>query len=96
MCESPKQAVDIEMVVIVCILHDMGLARCTPETLQGLSPDQRFEVDGANVARDFVGLFGRKSMGTMEKGWGEKSIRINGRTVKSQNRYFWVWMLWVT
>ncbi|KAJ5370318.1 uncharacterized protein N7496_006410 [Penicillium cataractarum] len=41
---------NLEMVFISCILHDMGWAN-TPELL---SNDKRFEVDGANIARDFL------------------------------------------
>ena len=37
-------------VFISCILHDMGWAN-TPELL---SADKRFEVDSANIARDFI------------------------------------------
>lgn len=41
---------NLEAVVIGCILHDMGWAK-TPELL---STDKRFEVDGANIARDLI------------------------------------------
>jgi hypothetical protein len=41
---------NLEMVFVSCILHDMGWAN-TPELL---STDKRFEVDGANIARDFL------------------------------------------
>ncbi|KAF3384261.1 hypothetical protein F1880_002178 [Penicillium rolfsii] len=40
----------LEMIFVSCILHDMGWAN-TPELL---STDKRFEVDGANIARDFL------------------------------------------
>ncbi|KPM45284.1 hypothetical protein AK830_g1274 [Neonectria ditissima] len=42
--------VDQELVFVSCILHDMGWA-----TTEGLiSQDKRFEVDGANITRDFL------------------------------------------
>lgn len=46
--------VDAECLVLTCILHDMGLASSSLEELKGLTADKRFEVDGANIARDFV------------------------------------------
>lgn len=52
--EFAKQSIDISFVVIICILHDMGLASRKPDALPGLSQDKRFEVDGANIARNFV------------------------------------------
>ncbi|GME56984.1 uncharacterized protein LTHEOB_9448 [Neofusicoccum parvum] len=51
--EFRKSSVDLEVVVVGCILHDMGWA--TSKEL--LSNDKRFEVDGANIARDFVRKF---------------------------------------
>lgn len=42
-------AQDDELIVVACILHDLGWA-ITPIR----SPDRRFEVDGAILARDFV------------------------------------------
>ncbi|TQV95438.1 metal dependent phosphohydrolase [Cordyceps javanica] len=44
---------DTELVVLSCILHDMGWA----QTKNLLSLDKRFEVDGANIARDFIHKF---------------------------------------
>lgn len=44
-------SIDTEALVLICILHDMGLAS---SQLKGLTVDKRFEVDGANIARDFV------------------------------------------
>lgn len=46
--------VDMECLVLICILHDMGLATSSLEELKGLSTNKRFEVDGANIARDFI------------------------------------------
>jgi hypothetical protein len=43
-------SLNLEAVFLSCILHDMGWAK-TPELL---SADKRFEVDGANIARDFI------------------------------------------
>jgi hypothetical protein len=39
---------DAELLYAGAMFHDMGLTR------QWSSPDQRFEVDGANAARDFL------------------------------------------
>lgn len=47
-------SVDIESLVLICILHDMGLASETSKELEGLTTDKRFEVDGANIARNFL------------------------------------------
>lgn len=49
-----SQSVGMNLVVLICILHDMGLANDGPDALSGLSQDKRFEVDGANIARNFV------------------------------------------
>lgn len=43
-------SIDTEVLVVSILLHDMGWA-----TTEGIrSNDTRFEVDGANIARDFV------------------------------------------
>lgn len=42
--------VDVETLVLATLLHDLGWSH-TPELV---SKDKRFEVDGANDARDFV------------------------------------------
>src|SRR5579863_8658828 len=39
---------DVELFYAGAMFHDMGLTR------QYSSPDERFEVDGANAARDFL------------------------------------------
>lgn len=41
---------NMEIVVVACIFHDMGLTT-SPELV---SADKRFEVDGANIAREFI------------------------------------------
>lgn len=45
-------AVDQELLYIGCMFHDMGL------THDHCSCDKRFEVDGANSARDFMKQYG--------------------------------------
>jgi len=45
-------AVDQELLYIGCMFHDMGL------THEHCSCDKRFEVDGANTARDFMKQYG--------------------------------------
>lgn len=42
--------VDLSLVFISCMLHDMGWAA----TKELLSQDKRFEVDGANIAKEFL------------------------------------------
>src|SRR5271155_5086973 len=42
--------VDPEIITIAGFMHDLGWST-TPALI---SPDKRFEVDGANVARDFI------------------------------------------
>jgi hypothetical protein len=44
--------VDLELLYIGCMFHDMGL------THEHCSCDKRFEVDGANTARDFMHQYG--------------------------------------
>ena len=65
--------VNPETVVIATLLHDLGWS-FTPELV---SKDKRFEVDGANVARDFVKAYHQsqtQSYGGEE--WDEE--RLNG------------------
>src|SRR5476651_2834484 len=45
-------SVDSELLYIGCMFHDMGL------THEHCSCDKRFEVDGANTARDFMKQYG--------------------------------------
>ncbi|KAJ4418260.1 hypothetical protein N0V82_005651 [Gnomoniopsis sp. IMI 355080] len=52
--ESAGQRIDIDLVVLACILHDLGLANDRSDASLGLTLNMRFEVDGANIARDFV------------------------------------------
>lgn len=64
---AARRPVHVEDVVLICLLHDLGLATWLveeeeegghsqgPNPLPGLlSLDKRFEVDGANIARAFV------------------------------------------
>jgi hypothetical protein len=44
------EALDMELVVYSCLMHDLGWAT----TKELLSTDKRFEVDSANLARQFV------------------------------------------
>ncbi|OCL06982.1 hypothetical protein AOQ84DRAFT_355212 [Glonium stellatum] len=50
MPEKDQRGIDLEAYAISTILHDLGWS-INPELI---SPDKRFEVDGANAARDFV------------------------------------------
>lgn len=47
-------SLDMEAVMLVCILHDMGLVYATSNELDGLTVENRFEIDGANIAKDFL------------------------------------------
>ncbi|KAJ9616604.1 hypothetical protein H2200_000323 [Cladophialophora chaetospira] len=62
----PFAGIDTEAVVISTILHDMGWA--TTKSL--ISSDKRFEVDGANIARDFIGKEGDGSQ------WDKHRIQL--------------------
>jgi len=44
------KTLDMELVVYSCLMHDLGWAT----TKELLSTDKRFEVDSANLAREFV------------------------------------------
>lgn len=61
---------DSELVVLSCILHDMGWA----ETKGMLSTDTRFEVDGANIARDFINKF-KAQEGASASAWDQHRIQ---------------------
>ncbi|KAI1095222.1 hypothetical protein F5B19DRAFT_504668 [Rostrohypoxylon terebratum] len=50
---SPSPSASSETVVLATILHDMGWAT----TKELTSKDKRFEVDGANLAYEFVGRY---------------------------------------
>lgn len=56
---------DLDIVVVGCILHDMGWAK----TKTILSKDKRFEVDGANIARDFI------DSQPIRETWGQDKIQ---------------------
>jgi hypothetical protein len=51
------QGQDIELHAIAALLHDLGWSK-SPELI---SKDKRFEVDGANAARDFLVREGNKA-----------------------------------
>ena len=53
---------DPELLYCGCMFHDMGLTR------KHSSPDKRFEVDGANAARDFLERHGIAQQ-EIEKVW---------------------------
>lgn len=77
-----QSVVDVDTVIVGCILHDMGWA--ASEEL--ISKDKRFEVDGANIGRDFVRKHSDKGS------WNEHKIQrmwdsIAFHTVPSINRY---------
>ncbi|KAK7699494.1 hypothetical protein SLS64_011632 [Diaporthe eres] len=47
-------SLDMEAVMLMCIFHDMGLVIATSTELNGLTVENRFEIDGANIAKDFL------------------------------------------
>ncbi|KAI0025834.1 hypothetical protein F4780DRAFT_232269 [Xylariomycetidae sp. FL0641] len=49
----PQAAADPEAVVLACLLHDLGWAAAGLGS-ELVTPDRRFEVDGANAARAFL------------------------------------------
>ncbi|EXJ87427.1 hypothetical protein A1O3_04387 [Capronia epimyces CBS 606.96] len=59
--------IDIECLVLSVLLHDMGWA--TTKTL--LSTDKRFEVDGANIAREFI-----KSTNPDDQEWDKHRLQL--------------------
>ncbi|KAH8665463.1 metal dependent phosphohydrolase [Ilyonectria robusta] len=64
--------VDLGLVVVSCILHDMGWAT----SAELLSQDKRFEVDGANIAKAFLNEQGEKSQGDNQTGlWSEARLQ---------------------
>ncbi|KAM3526125.1 hypothetical protein NHJ13051_003619 [Beauveria bassiana] len=66
-----ESKLDLELVVLSCILHDMGWA----ETEDLLSSDKRFEVDGANIARDFIRTFIAQQQGPEAAAWDQSRIQ---------------------
>lgn len=56
---------DSELLFVASVFHDLGL------TKKFSSPDLRFEVDGANAARDFL----------KGHGYGEKSLQLVWDTI---------------
>lgn len=58
---------DTELLVLSILLHDMGWA--TTKSL--LSIDKRFEVDGANIARDLI-----KSTTTDDPAWDKHRLQL--------------------
>lgn len=55
--------VNVETVVVGCILHDLGWAT----TKELLSKDKRFEVDGANLACEFITMHPELARETWDK-----------------------------
>lgn len=48
--ETISQTIDLEAQAVAALLHDIGVAESSPF----ISPDRRFEVDGAFAATDFL------------------------------------------
>ncbi|ERF70560.1 hypothetical protein EPUS_07981 [Endocarpon pusillum Z07020] len=64
-------AVDPETVVVATLLHDLGWSF----TSELVSQEKRFEVDGANVARDFVRThFRSQTQNSDKEKWDEEHL----------------------
>ncbi|KAI1119386.1 hypothetical protein F5Y14DRAFT_395100 [Nemania sp. NC0429] len=64
-----KATVDIEAHAVACLLHDLGWDQ-TPHS-PFISPDRRFEVDGAIAARNFI-----NSHRHSKKDWDDARIQL--------------------
>ncbi|KAI1382781.1 uncharacterized protein F4822DRAFT_96579 [Hypoxylon trugodes] len=71
---SSNRHVNLEIVVLANILHDMGWAT----TKEILSEDKRFEVDGADLAHEFVRKYAESGAPGAEdwKDEGESQARV--------------------
>ncbi|OAQ62722.1 metal dependent phosphohydrolase [Pochonia chlamydosporia 170] len=64
-------SVDLEAVIMSCILHDMGWA----ETKSLLSKDNRFEVDGANIAAAFIRACQTDKISDGKTSWNQSRVQ---------------------
>lgn len=64
-----RATVDIEAHAVACLLHDLGWDQTPHSPL--ISPDRRFEVDGAIAARNFINGY---SQG--KKDWDDARIQL--------------------
>ena len=75
--------IDLEAFAIAALLHDLGWSK--NEAL--VSPDKRFEVDGANAAREFLKSEGWEDEERIQLVWDaialhcEPSIALHGRPI---------------
>lgn len=63
----PYRAADAEAIVLSCVLHDLGWAIGDSKAL--LSKDKRFEVDGADLAREFARTHSKYDEGKLQEVW---------------------------
>ena len=63
-----REAVDLEVHAVATILHDLGLDETPGSPI--ISPNRRFEVDGAIAARDFINRH------TDGKKWSKPRIQL--------------------
>lgn len=68
--DSHLKSADQEVLVVANLLHDMAWNPELPTTRQFVSKDKRFEVDGANAARDFL----RELPG--DHGWNPRRLQL--------------------
>lgn len=61
--------VDLEVHAVSCLLHDLGWDNAKNSTI--VSPDRRFEVDGAIAARSFI-----ESHESDATGWGGQRVQL--------------------
>ncbi|KAH9893725.1 hypothetical protein F4778DRAFT_748322 [Xylariomycetidae sp. FL2044] len=74
---AARRAASLETIVLACIMHDMGWAT-TPELI---SKDKRFEVDGANVAKDWLLNYQQSAKqgeanGSADNEWDEQRVTV--------------------
>ncbi|RSH83280.1 uncharacterized protein EHS24_006955 [Apiotrichum porosum] len=67
----PYASADPETLTLAVLMHDLGWAQDASKSL--LSTDKRFEVDGANLARDFIG---NAEIANHASGWDEHRLQL--------------------
>ncbi|KKK20429.1 hypothetical protein P175DRAFT_0253128 [Aspergillus ochraceoroseus IBT 24754] len=75
---SKFKNVNFDFVVVCCILHDMGWST----TAELLSEDKRFEVDGANIARDFISTNAQWSASDIQHAWNAIALHATPSIAK--------------
>lgn len=72
---------DFEVITVASLLHDLSWNPYLESTKQFVSPDRRFEVDGAITAREFLtNLTGTSGHGLKEK-WDDRRLQLVWDTI---------------